>query len=797
MNKLTTSIFFLLIITMFSCIYYYYETPVKAKPLPAPSPLVNEIIDYHSQVKPILEQRCIVCHACYDAPCQLKMGSYTGIERGANKARVYDGERLIEANLTRLFEDAHTQEQWRQKEFFPVVADNPQINYSELSSSEYETAAKLNITSSVMAHLLQLKQDKPLALDKTNTKRLSEEEFPLDINRDYQCPTIDTIEAYKEDNPQWGMPYGLPSINKQEHNILMNWIAQGSIGDDIVSVSTQNQDQIIKWEAFLNQDDLKTRLMSRYLFEHLFLVNLYFDADKPKQFFKLIRSATAPGQKIKGIYTRRPFDDPKVERVYYRLVPMKQTLIHKSHIPIILNTQRMEKWQSWFLNDDYQVTKMPSYIPEDASNPFITFAQIPLKARYKYLLDESQNTIMEFIKGPVCRGQMALNVINDHFWVVFIDPDLELVQNSDEFMQQARQKIALPAEQQSNALPTSWMNYASMERDYLTTKAQFIKKYIQNKVSVDLDLLWDGNGNNENRALTIFRHKDAASVVKGLVGETPQTAWVLTYPLFERIHYLLVAGYDVYGNVGHQLNSRMYMDFLRMEGEFNFLSFLPKATQNKVRNKWYRGSVSEVEDFVYEANTASLNSDISYKTNDPYKELLTKLKTKFTQPISSRHNIENGFNTKSVIENLKIINKLQGKGVSILPETSIVRVFDENSAEEHFYTMLRHSAYTNISHLFNEEDRRLPEEDTVTIASGFLTSHPNIFMEVPLNKLSDFTKKVANLSSEQDYTKLLNQYGIRRSSDNFWNFSDNMHTYFAKNYPVEFAYLDFNRLENR
>lgn len=782
---------------MFSCIYYYYETPVKAKPLPTPSPLVNEIIDYHSQVKPILEQRCIVCHACYDAPCQLKMGSYTGIERGANKARVYDGERLIEANLTRLFEDAHTQEQWRQKEFFPVVADKPQINYSELSSSEYETAARLNITSSVMAHLLQLKQDKPLALDKTNTKRLSEEEFPLDINRDYQCPTIDTIEAYKEDNPQWGMPYGLPSINKQEHNILMNWIAQGSIGDDIVSVSTQNQDQIIKWEAFLNQDDLKTRLMSRYLFEHLFLVNLYFDADKPKQFFKLIRSATAPGQKIKGIYTRRPFDDPKVERVYYRLVPMKQTLIHKSHIPIILNTQRMEKWQSWFLNDDYQVTKMPSYIPEDASNPFITFAQIPLKARYKYLLDESQNTIMEFIKGPVCRGQMALNVINDHFWVVFIDPDLELVQNSDEFMQQARQKIALPAEQQSNALPTSWMNYASMERDYLTTKAQFIKKYIQNKVSVDLDLLWDGNGNNENRALTIFRHKDAASVVKGLVGETPQTAWVLTYPLFERIHYLLVAGYDVYGNVGHQLNSRMYMDFLRMEGEFNFLSFLPKATQNKVRNKWYRGSVSEVEDFVYEANTASLNSDISYKTNDPYKELLTKLKTKFTQSISSRHNIENGFNAKSVIENLKIINKLQGKGVSILPETSIVRVFDENSGEEHFYTMLRHSAYTNISHLFNEEDRRLPEEDTVTIASGFLTSHPNVFMEVPFNKLSDFTKKMTNLSSEQDYTKLLNQYGIRRSSDNFWSFADNMHTYFAKNYPVEFAYLDFNRLENR
>ncbi len=25
-----------------------------------------------SQVKPIIDNRCVVCHACYDAPCQLK-----------------------------------------------------------------------------------------------------------------------------------------------------------------------------------------------------------------------------------------------------------------------------------------------------------------------------------------------------------------------------------------------------------------------------------------------------------------------------------------------------------------------------------------------------------------------------------------------------------------------------------------------------------------------------------------------------------------------------------------------------
>jgi len=47
----------------------------------------------------------------------------------------------------------------------------------------------------------------------------------------------------------------------------------------------------------------------------------------------------------------------------------------------------------------------------------------------------------------------------------------------------------------------------------------------------------------------------------------------------ECIHYLLVAGFDVYGNIGHQLSTRLYMDFLRMESEFGFLALLPEETR--------------------------------------------------------------------------------------------------------------------------------------------------------------------------------------------------------------------------
>ena len=32
---------------------------------------VSEPVDYWRDVKPVLDSRCVVCHGCYDAPCQL------------------------------------------------------------------------------------------------------------------------------------------------------------------------------------------------------------------------------------------------------------------------------------------------------------------------------------------------------------------------------------------------------------------------------------------------------------------------------------------------------------------------------------------------------------------------------------------------------------------------------------------------------------------------------------------------------------------------------------------------------
>ena len=129
----------------------------------------------------------------------------------------------------------------------------------------------------------------------------------------------------------------------------------------------------------------------------------------------------------------------------------------------------------------------------------------------------------------------------------------------------------------------------------------------------------------------MFRHLNNATVVKGLVGDEPKTLVWLDYPLIERIYYLLVAGYDIYGNIGHQLNARLYMDFLRMEGELNFLTLLPEQTRIKEWKYWYRDAGQKIEDFgaVY-FNRVNRQTDIQYHTSHPKSELIEMLQEHLT-----------------------------------------------------------------------------------------------------------------------------------------------------------------------
>ncbi len=157
---------------------------------------------YHQQIQPLLEQRCVVCHGCYDAPCQLKLSSAEGIDRGASKVQIYDGTRLKAAPTSRLFFDYDSTAEWRQNGFYPVLNERVQT----------PTA---NQQAGVMARLLALKQQHPLPQG-----AILPDQFDFSLGREQQCPKPAELDDYEREFSDWGMPFGLPALTKGEDKTL-------------------------------------------------------------------------------------------------------------------------------------------------------------------------------------------------------------------------------------------------------------------------------------------------------------------------------------------------------------------------------------------------------------------------------------------------------------------------------------------------------------------------------------------------------------------------------------------------
>ncbi|HKU43734.1 MAG TPA: hypothetical protein VJR89_36495, partial [Polyangiales bacterium] len=92
----------------------------------APAPRTPDADVLWQAANQVFERRCVVCHGCYDAPCQLKLESIRGAERGASPAQVYDTARLTAAEPTRLGIDAQSVAEWRAKGFHGVLPDRDQ-----------------------------------------------------------------------------------------------------------------------------------------------------------------------------------------------------------------------------------------------------------------------------------------------------------------------------------------------------------------------------------------------------------------------------------------------------------------------------------------------------------------------------------------------------------------------------------------------------------------------------------------------------------------------------------------------
>ena len=726
-------------------------------------------VSFDADVRPVLERRCAVCHGCYDAPCQLLLTSAQGALRGATKQPVYDSTRLHAMDPTRLGVDATTPAQWRARGFFSVT-DSP---------------------DSLLLHMLALGRAHPLA-----PNRRLPELVKLDVNRPLTCAAGDEFQAYEKRQPLGGMPYGVAPLSADELQVLVSWVAQGAPPPEPPALAPAAAAEVKTWETFLNGAALRERVVARYLYEHWFVAHLYFDDLAKSPFFKVVRSKTPPGQPIEVVATVRPYDDPGGQ-FWYRLQPVDESIVHKTHIVYALGPKRLARLRALFLAPRWQPTHFPSWAPEAASNPFTAFAEIPSRARYQFMLDDAQYFVMTFIRGPVCRGQIAVDVIEDRFFVSFVDPDHDLSITDPAFLAKATPELGLPAAHGSRLVPGAlYLEYAAKQRKYLDERFARYAAADPKKRGPTLGWIWDGDGRNPNAQLTVFRNYDNATVLRGFVGTTPKTAWVMDYPIFERIYYDLVAGFDVFGDLEHQVATRLYMDHLRMQSENLFLSFLPADERESLRASWYVDATHTLDYRVADdLNGREIGTQIKFKPGPPMAQLFAQLVAR--SAVVAGQPGKGSANQRAAEVQLKRLEGVKGPWVALMPEVSLLRVrVDPTGRSDLVYGLVHDVAHENVAFMFGEAKRLVPADDELTLIRGQFGSYPNFFFEVNARDLVPFVDHLLALRTDADLERFVDQFGIRRTDPRFWETSDWLREDLKKSDPIGAGIYDLDRYGN-
>ncbi len=733
-----------------------------------------------TDVKAIMDRRCVVCHSCYDAPCQLKLTSPEGVLRGASKEAVYHTERLKDAQPTRLGIDAQTVPEWRALGFHSVTRD-PGSGDSASLLERYLELGRRSV----------LPVDAPLP-----------DELGLALDRPLVCPTSSEFDAFSRDHAMAGMPYGTAPLSETEYQALMTWARSGApLPAEPSDIPDEIQDQITEWEVFLNSDDLRSQLMSRYLYEHLFLARLHFQGDDPRRFFQLVRSTTGPGEDIDIIATRRPFDDPGSGEFYYRLEQITETIVHKEHLVYTLGPDRMVRYRQLFLDPAWTLAELPPYGDAEGGNPFSTFMQIPAKSRYQFLLDDALFFVRSFIRGPVCHGETAVDVIEDRFWVSFLDPEADLSITDPSYLQEGAAYLELPvSEADAGVLGTLQGFSHKKQAQYLEFRDARYRGAPIYETGFDYSSIWDGDGTNPNALITVFRHFDNASAMTGFHGGIPETAWVIDFPIFERIYYDLVAGYDVFGRVEHQLATRLYMDELRMESEDTFLFFMPREVRPQMHDRWYQGALAELHTYWHRRRVDdSFPTGIIFETTTPKREFLLALLERGNGLWPTEDPInrcaESDCPTDELGTVLREMADQTGDWVKYLPDLSVLVVEQEGGAAE-LFTLVHDKAHYNVAFLFDEKARREPGADVLTVLPRLIGSYPNFYYHLRQDRLTAFIAALKSIQSQSDYMDVVAEFGVRRTSPEFWALSDRVYEVFLGQKPIQAGFFDLNRYKD-
>ena len=189
---------------------------------------------YSSKIRPILDRRCVSCHSCNEAPCNLKLESPEGIARGAHlfESSYNRGSILFSNQGYRLFYDAKSVNDWRNKGFFSVI--EPIILGNQMQPPIMQ--------QSLINGFMQSNGSSPIK---------------------YGLRLIH------------GMPFKMAPLDQKTELIpLLSWLSIGAPLPSEGEIETLKKSKyplvVSNWEDFFNTSTKKAQWTAKYLYEHLF-----------------------------------------------------------------------------------------------------------------------------------------------------------------------------------------------------------------------------------------------------------------------------------------------------------------------------------------------------------------------------------------------------------------------------------------------------------------------------------------------------------------------------------------------
>ena len=149
----------------------------------------------------------------------------------------------------------------------------------------------------------------------------------------------------------------------------------------------------------------------------------------------------------------------------------------------------------------------------------------------------------------------------------------------------------------------------------------------------------------------------------------------------------------------------------------------------------------------------------------------------------------------TVLENLARFSAKQSPWLGYLPELSYVVIHNKDGEIEQVVSMIITKAHSNVSFIFGEDDRRIPEEDTMILVNGILGSYPNFIFWVERNKLRNFADETKKITDQASMAQWVGVYGIRRTDRRIWVVLDKLHQYRWRMSGDE-SLLDVSRYDN-